>query len=82
MLECDQPLGRFGVEGFGRPTSFLLPVSPKKRSIQGHLVGLKDQSTPPGKINGWNLNNDGLEDDLFFAGIYSQVRAVNLPGCE
>ena len=35
--------------------------------------------TPP-KIN-IEPENDGLEDDLPFPGVYSQVPAVNLPGC-
>jgi len=60
------------------PSCFRIPK--KTKHPKGHLVGFKDQSTPTGKINGWNLKNDGLEDDLPFPGIYSQVRAVNLPG--
>ena len=37
-------------------------------------------STPP-KIN-IKPENDGLEDDFPFPGVYSQVPAVNLPGCD
>ena len=37
------------------------------------------QDTPP-KIN-IEPENDGLEDDVPFPGVYSQVNHVNLPGC-
>ena len=39
----------------------------------------KTTSTPP-KIK-IEAENDGLEDDFPFPGVYSQVPAVNLPGC-
>ena len=35
----------------------------------------------PRKIN-IEPENDGLEDDFPFPGVYSQVPAVNLPGCK
>ena len=40
---------------------------------------LEDPGTPP-KIN-IEPDNDGLEDDFPLPGVYSQVPAVNLPGC-
>ena len=32
------------------------------------------------KIN-MELENDGLEDDFLFPGVYSRVPAVHFPGC-
>ena len=75
MLECDQPVGGLG-KGFGQ-----LPASGTKKRSTGPSCGPKI-NLHPWEINSWNLKNDGLEDDLPFPGIYSQVRAVNLPGCK
>ena len=43
-------------------------------------IGEKMMKLTPRKIN-IEPENDGLEDDFPFPGVYSQVPAVNLPGC-